>query len=129
MVPPVAVKHEHRRSPRRKLWLIQLTFRKYQKERNRMTYVRFRLLIPLNRCLVHVQDVLLKQQECLDFDIVWRRELKVRVRNRKVGRDRNVWPLNKIRKSEAGRTSRSEQNELKDERDALSRVPAGNALG
>jgi hypothetical protein len=37
-----------------------------------MTYILLRLPIPLNRCLVHVQDVPLKQQERLNFDIVGR---------------------------------------------------------
>jgi hypothetical protein len=56
-------------------------------------YLLFRLLIPLQWRLVHVQHVPLKQQKSPDFDIVWRRELKVRVRNRKIGWDGDVWPL------------------------------------
>jgi hypothetical protein len=50
-----------------------------------MTYILLRLPIPLNRRLVHVQDVPLKQQERSNFDTVGRRELKVRIWNRKVG--------------------------------------------
>jgi len=60
-----------------------------------MTYILLRLPIPLNRGLVHVQDVPLKQQKRLNIDIVGRRELKVRIRNRKVGRNGDVWSLNK----------------------------------
>jgi hypothetical protein len=55
-----------------------------------MTYILFRLFVPLNRRLVHVQDVPLKQQERPNFDIVGRRELKVRIWYRKVGRDGDV---------------------------------------
>jgi hypothetical protein len=55
-----------------------------------MTYILLRLSIPLNRRLVHVQDVPLKQQKCPNFDIVGRRELKVRKWNRKVRRNGDV---------------------------------------
>ena len=55
-----------------------------------MTYILGRLPIPLNRRLVHVQDVTLKQQERPNFDIVGRGELEVRIWNRKVGRNGNV---------------------------------------
>jgi hypothetical protein len=55
-----------------------------------MPYILLRLPIPLNRRLVHVQDVSLKQQERPNFDIVGRCELKVRIWNRKVGRNGDV---------------------------------------
>jgi hypothetical protein len=50
-----------------------------------MTYTLIRLPTPLNRCLVHVQDGRLKQQERPNFNLVRRRELKDRIWNRKVG--------------------------------------------
>jgi hypothetical protein len=89
VVPPITMKHENRRSRGGKLWLIQLTFREYPRG-NPMTYILLRLFIPLNRRLVHVQDVPLKQQERPNLDIVGRRELKIRIWNRKVGRNRDV---------------------------------------
>ena len=55
-----------------------------------MTYILLRLLIPLNWGLVHVEDVPLKQQERPNLDIVGRRELKVRIWDRKVGRNGDV---------------------------------------
>ena len=55
-----------------------------------MTHILLRLLIPLDRRLVHIQDVPLNQQERPNFDIVGRRELKVRIWNRKVRRNGDV---------------------------------------
>jgi len=56
-----------------------------------MTYILLRLsTIQLNRRLVHVQDVSLKQQERPNFDFVGRRKLKVHIWNRKVGRNGDV---------------------------------------
>jgi hypothetical protein len=98
-----------------------------------MTYILFRLPIPLNRRLVHIQDVPLNQQERPNFDIVGRRELKVRIRNRKVRRNGDVWSLNRSEQlpQQRGGSHMSVKTErAKGQRvNALSRAPAGNALG